>query len=31
MVAVPGGVAIVGAYEHPTRWAPDKSERQINA
>lgn len=24
-------VAIVGAYEHPTRFAPDKSEWQINA
>jgi acetyl-CoA C-acetyltransferase len=31
MLTVPGGVAIAGAYEHPTRFAPDKSEWQINA
>lgn len=31
MLAVPGGVAIAGAYEHPTRFAPNKSEWQINA
>ncbi|MGD6741795.1 thiolase C-terminal domain-containing protein [Streptomyces sp. BH106] len=31
MMSVPGGVAIAGAYEHPTRFAPDKSEWQINA
>ena len=26
-----GKVAIAGVYEHPTRWAPDKSESQIMA
>jgi acetyl-CoA C-acetyltransferase len=31
MRSIPGGVAIVGAYEHPTRYAPGKSEWQINA
>jgi acetyl-CoA C-acetyltransferase len=31
MIDVPGGVVIAGAYEHPTRFAPDKSEWQINA
>ncbi len=25
------GIAIVGAYEHPTRWAPDKTAYQIAA
>ena len=24
-------IAIVGAYEHPTRWAPDKTAYQIAA
>jgi len=24
-----GSFAVVGAYEHPTRWAPDKTELQI--
>ncbi len=27
----PRKVAIVGAYEHPTRWAPDKTMFQIHA
>lgn len=31
MLTVPGGVSIVGAYEHPTRYSPDKSEWQLNA
>lgn len=31
MFSIPGGVSIVGAYEHPTRYAPDKSEWQLNA
>jgi acetyl-CoA acetyltransferase len=26
-----GKIAIAGAYEHPTRWAPDKTESQIMA
>jgi acetyl-CoA acetyltransferase len=26
-----GAVSIAGVYEHPTRWAPDKSEFQIMA
>ena len=26
-----GAVAIAGVYEHPTRWAPDKTEFQIMA
>ena len=24
-----GNIAIAGVYEHPTRWAPDKSDYQI--
>src|SRR5215207_3574377 len=31
MLTIPGGVSIVGAYEHPTRYSPDKSEWQLNA
>lgn len=31
MLNVPEGISIVGAYEHPTRFAPDKSEWQLNA
>ena len=31
MTSASGRVAIVGAYEHPTRWAPDKTEFQIMA
>ncbi len=30
-MSVSGRAAIVGAYEHPTRWAPEKSESQIMA
>jgi acetyl-CoA acetyltransferase len=30
-VSVSGRAAIAGAYEHPTRWAPDKTEFQIMA
>jgi acetyl-CoA acetyltransferase len=30
-VSVSGRAAIAGAFEHPTRWAPDKSELQIMA
>ena len=26
-----GAVAVVGVHEHPTRWAPDKTEFQIMA
>ena len=28
---ISGKIAIAGAYEHPTRWAPDKTEMQIMA
>jgi acetyl-CoA acetyltransferase len=28
-VSVSGKVAIAGVYEHPTRWAPDKTDWQI--
>jgi acetyl-CoA acetyltransferase len=28
-VSLSGQIAIAGAYEHPTRWAPDKTEWQI--
>jgi acetyl-CoA acetyltransferase len=30
-VSLSGRVAIAGAYEHPTRWAPDKTELQLMA
>jgi acetyl-CoA acetyltransferase len=30
-LSLSGSVAIVGVHEHPTRWAPDKSEFQIMA
>ncbi|MDG2334875.1 MAG: acetyl-CoA acetyltransferase [Myxococcota bacterium] len=30
-MSLSGKVAIAGAYEHPTRWAPDKSESLIMA
>jgi acetyl-CoA acetyltransferase len=30
-VSLPGAVAIAGAFEHPTRFAPDKSEWQLMA
>jgi len=30
-MSVSGQVAIAGVYEHPTRWAPDKTEPQIMA
>jgi acetyl-CoA C-acetyltransferase len=30
-MALQNAVAIAGAYEHPTRWAPDKTEAQIIA
>ena len=26
-----GSIAVAGVYEHPTRWAPDKTEFQIMA
>ena len=26
-----GSVAVAGVYEHPTRWAPEKTEFQIMA
>jgi acetyl-CoA acetyltransferase len=28
-VSLSGAIAIAGVYEHPTRWAPDKTEWQI--
>lgn len=28
---ISGSIAIAGVYEHPTRWAPDKTEFQIMA
>ena len=30
-MSLSGRVAIAGAFEHPTRWAPDKTELQIMA
>ena len=30
-MSLSGSVAIAGAYEHPTRWAPEKTEAQIMA
>jgi acetyl-CoA acetyltransferase len=30
-VSLSGKIAVAGAYEHPTRWAPDKTELQIMA
>lgn len=30
-MTVSGKVAVAGVYEHPTRWAPDKTESQIMA
>lgn len=30
-MSLSGRIAIAGAWEHPTRWAPDKSEWQIMA
>jgi acetyl-CoA acetyltransferase len=30
-VSLSGRAAIAGAYEHPTRWAPDKTELQLMA
>jgi acetyl-CoA acetyltransferase len=30
-VTISGNIAIAGVYEHPTRWAPDKTEFQIMA
>jgi acetyl-CoA acetyltransferase len=30
-VSLRGAIAIAGVHEHPTRWAPDKSEFQIMA
>jgi acetyl-CoA acetyltransferase len=30
-VSLRGRIALAGVYEHPTRWAPDKSESQIMA
>ncbi|MFB0976814.1 MAG: acetyl-CoA acetyltransferase [Myxococcota bacterium] len=30
-MSVSGQVAIAGVYEHPTRWAPEKTESQIMA
>ena len=30
-MSLSGHIAIAGVYEHPTRWAPDKTELQIIA
>ena len=30
-MSVSGQVAIAGVYEHPARWAPEKTESQIMA
>ena len=30
-MSLSGKVAIAGVYEHPTRWAPDKTDSQIMA
>ncbi|HTO09437.1 MAG TPA: acetyl-CoA acetyltransferase [Myxococcota bacterium] len=30
-MSLSGRIALAGAYEHPTRWAPDKTEFQIMA
>ena len=30
-MSLSGKVAIAGVYEHPTRWAPEKTEFQIMA
>lgn len=30
-MSISGSIAIAGVYEHPTRWAPDKTEFQIMA
>ena len=30
-MSISGQIALAGAYEHPTRWAPDKSESLIMA
>ncbi len=30
-MSISGKIAIAGVYEHPTRWAPDKTEFQIMA
>ncbi len=30
-MTLPGKIAVAGVYEHPTRWAPDKTEAQIIA
>ena len=30
-MSLSGKIAVVGVHEHPTRWAPDKSESQIMA
>jgi acetyl-CoA acetyltransferase len=30
-VSLSGQIALAGVYEHPTRWAPDKTESQIMA
>ena len=30
-MALSGQIALAGVYEHPTRWAPDKTEAQIIA
>ena len=30
-MSLSGQIAIAGVYEHPTRWAPEKSEFQIMA
>ena len=30
-MTISGKIAIAGVYEHPTRWAPDKSDSLIMA
>ena len=30
-MSISGQIAIAGVYEHPTRWAPNKTESQIMA
>ena len=30
-MSISGKIALAGIYEHPTRWAPDKSESLIMA
>ncbi|MBW2295878.1 MAG: thiolase domain-containing protein, partial [Deltaproteobacteria bacterium] len=30
-MSISGKIAVAGVYEHPTRWAPEKTESQIMA